>query len=234
MLHLVDAAASLEIARYFLEDEPFYSSLGALQVNPKLPPSVRHAIERLLARVNGWKSFRNSLDNREPEFAQSVDFLKDLASEEYSLGCWLVSMLNHSDLCAKFETEVPIPSSARALPRPLFRYQDPAIEFSEFLIFVKAFLGLSSVIAVWSWYDSIGIDTGRERALAILALWEDVEGYREVMHSLFSALPRPYSRDNTDIESLHDAQATDKTVELDRWREGPTHQVLYPGRTTLN
>ncbi|PPR02660.1 hypothetical protein CVT24_002143 [Panaeolus cyanescens] len=183
VLLLVDAAASLEIARYFLEDKPFYASLSDLHLNSKLPLPVRHAIQRLQTRIDGWKAFTSALDDVEPDLVQSVAFLKDLASEEHSLGCWLVSMLNHDELCTKFDTQLLTPSAnPRSLPRPLFRHQDPEMDHSDFIVFVKALLGLASVIAVWSWSDSIGIDSCRERALAILALWDEAEGYREILN----------------------------------------------------
>jgi hypothetical protein len=45
---------------------------------------------------------------------------------------------------------------------------------------VRALLGVSSVLGALSWADSVGNDLCRERALAVLVLWQTVDGYREV------------------------------------------------------
>lgn len=54
------------------------------------------------------------------------------------------------------------------------------IGHAEFIAFVRAYIGVGCVVGVFAWADSCPESACRERALGIIRLWQNVEGYREV------------------------------------------------------
>lgn len=199
VLCLLDAAANIEIAQHFSGDEAFLSILKRIQNNSRTEKPLLDAVKKLLARLHGWQLFEDALTNANGEFMESANFLKDICAEEYSLGCWLECMASHESLVVKLGENFILPTSP-VLPPLLFQSQS-RISHQQFLGFVRAVIGITSVLAVWAWADCIDDELHRdracrERASSILALWQGVDGYREVkffMHpfgtsNLFSIL----------------------------------------------
>ena len=54
------------------------------------------------------------------------------------------------------------------------------VSHDEFISFLRAFIGIGSVLAVYAWSDSLPNDRCRERVLGVVRLWQGVRGYREV------------------------------------------------------
>ncbi|KAF9481882.1 hypothetical protein BDN70DRAFT_802571 [Pholiota conissans] len=177
---LLDAAANIEIARYFFEDDAFFNTLKDMQTSPKTDKLVAKGLKRLIARIYGWQSFEHALTNPTGDFDTSAAFLKDIAAGEHSLGCWLECMLIHENLTSKL-AETPGPSQSRSPPL-LLQERHPPVSHSQFIAFVKALLGISAVLAALSWSDSIGNNACRERSLGLLVLWQGIDGYREVLN----------------------------------------------------
>jgi len=183
VLCLLDAAANVEIAQHFSGNEAFLSILKGIQSNSKTEKSVLDAVKKLHARLRGWQLFEDALTNVDGEFMESASFLKDICTEEYSLGCWLECMVSHENLVAKLG-ENPILPTPPVLPPLLFQPQTD-ISHQQFIVFVRAVIGTASVLAVWAWADCIDNELNRERACrerasSVLALWQGVDGYREV------------------------------------------------------
>ena len=186
MLCLLDAAANFEIAQHFSGNEAFLSIFTGIQNNSRTEKPLLDAVKKLIARLRGWQVFEEALTNANGEFMESASFLKDICAEEYSLGCWLECMGSHESLVAKLG-EASILPTPPVLPPLLFQSQTPT-SHQQFLAFVRAVIGITSVLAVWAWADCIDNElhqdrTCRERASSVLALWQGVDGYREVKFS---------------------------------------------------
>ncbi|KDR84049.1 hypothetical protein GALMADRAFT_236653 [Galerina marginata CBS 339.88] len=177
---LRDAAANIEIARYFSEDQPFLRSLEELHKSPKTEKPVQKALNKLLTRMRGWRSFEDALINPSGDFAGSAAFLKDIAIGEHSVGCWLECMINHDNLVAKLAATPPRDSGS--LPPLLFQERLPEPSHESFIVFVRALMGVLTVLGSLAWADSIGNDQCRERSLAVLLLWQGIDGYREIVN----------------------------------------------------
>lgn len=182
---LLDAASNIEIAKYFLDDKNFRICLEELQTNSKTKKSTQKALKKLLSRLHGWQIFEDALTNPRGDFIGSISFLKDITTTEHSIGCWLESMMTNEKLANKL-AEVP---HNRSLPLPLFQQQQALPSHEEFLTFVRALVGVSTVLPVLAWADSVGSSPCRERALAVLVLWQGIDGYREVSYFSFIFLP---------------------------------------------
>lgn len=182
VLRLLDAATNVDIARH-LNNGYFLGLLREVQENSRIDKPTQLAAKRLSTRIRQWQRFEDALSNTRGDFDDASSFLKDIGTEEQSMGIWLESMIIHDDVVAKLAENavLPVPHSQ---PPFLLRDTINAISHDDFVIFVRAYIGVASVLAVWAWADSLGNDVCRERALAILHLWQGVDGYREV--SLFN------------------------------------------------
>jgi hypothetical protein len=179
VLCLAEAAASVEISRYFLDDSLFMQSLESLITSAKTPKIVENALRKLTDRIYGWRTFEDALQNPEGDFVGSSAFLKDISSEEFALGCWLECMLGREELSHKLANN-PVPSDPHPVLRSLFQETMTSISHEEFVMFVRAFLGVTTVLSMLAWSDSLGNDLCCERTLNILVVWQSVNGYREV------------------------------------------------------
>ncbi|PFH51340.1 hypothetical protein AMATHDRAFT_142962 [Amanita thiersii Skay4041] len=178
---LLDAAANGDIARTF--NNPFFLQMFKDAAEElKSERNTYHAINRLLTRIHGWETFEDALTNRQGDFFESAQFLKDIGAGEQSIGIWLESMIIHDDIATKLAAAPVLPS--RPHPPNLLNDKTGNITHDEFISFVRAFIGIASVLAVWAWSDSIGNDDCRAQALAILQLWQNVSGYREIVNHL--------------------------------------------------
>jgi hypothetical protein len=177
LLCLLDAATNVDIARH-LHNEDFLKILHDLQSSVKVDKAAQSAARRLSLRIHHWSYFEDALSNTRGDFNQSINMLKDIASEEQSLGNWVESMITHDDVVTKLGDNPVLPTQ---LLLPLRLHSTMNIcSHDDFIAAVRAFVGVASVMAVWAWSDELGNDTCRERALGILHLWQGVDGYREV------------------------------------------------------
>ena len=154
-------------------------SLNDMASSLKTHKDVQKAVKKLLGRVNGWQSFEDALDNPEGDFVASSLFLRDISTDEFALGCWLECMINREDLADKLAANA-VPSEPRPSLPILFQEEPPPVSHQGFIMFVRAFLGISTALAMLAWSDSLGDDPCCERTLHVLVTWQSVNGYREV------------------------------------------------------
>ena len=144
--------------------------------------ATRALAARLLARLEGVTIFEDAISNTQGDFSRAALALQDIGSQESSFGTWLVSMVTHPDLVDKL-SENPMSSSPAQFPPSLLKGAAPSVSHDEFVCFLRAFIGVSCVLAVYAWADSLPEPKCRERTLSILRLWHGVDGYREVRAS---------------------------------------------------
>ncbi|KAM6496130.1 hypothetical protein JOM56_008836, partial [Amanita muscaria] len=178
---LLDAAANVDIAHHF-NNPSFLDMLADARDLPGTDKSTQYAFDQLVSRVHGWALFGGALSNTQGDYYPSARMMRDIGTAEPSFGIWLESMIINEDVSGKL-AENPLPS-LQALPPLLLSENVGSISHEEFVIFVRAFVGVASVLAVWAWADSIGNDACRAKSLAILHLWQNVSGYREIVNHL--------------------------------------------------
>ena len=184
---LLDASTNPDISE-LLNVDWFKDVLGSVESSPTARREVKKGARRLTARLRDWQIFEDALSNPEGDFADACRFLKEVGTEEKSFGIWLSCMTMHGDLWAHVRDGPPRSDTpfASLLDPPL-----TAISHGDFLGFVKAYIGVASVLAVYAWSDSLPNDNCRERTLGVVKLWQDAPGYREVHYSL-AKFPRGY------------------------------------------
>lgn len=177
-LCLLDAAANADIARHFIENDVLLETFEGIQNNSRSDKHTQAAARRLLSRIRSWRSFEDALSNTTGDFPRSATMLKDIGTEEQSLGIWLESMLIHEDLIAKLKENTFL-NLSHTLP---FLFRDPTLSIAhdQFINFVRTVIGIACTLAVCAWADSVGNDICRERSLAIMNLWQSVDEFREV------------------------------------------------------
>ncbi|THV08220.1 hypothetical protein K435DRAFT_3799 [Dendrothele bispora CBS 962.96] len=188
ILELLDASANPDIARH-LNTTSFLDTLRDIQESAQHDRATQVAARRLLARISAWDAFEDALTNTQADLTESIAMLRDIGAEEQSLGIWLMSMTQHDDLLTKM-SENPVFSSTHSYPRLFSSIRNlrngsgVAVSHDDFITFIRAFIGVTSVLAVWAWADSLAHDMSRERALGVLHLWQGVDGYREIVDYL--------------------------------------------------
>lgn len=175
---LSDATANADIARY-LQSEWFLSTVRDIEHNPSADRETRNAARHLVNRVEGWTSLEDALFNTQGDFITAAAALRDFSSQEASFGILLESLVTHEDIVSRLSENLVVSISAASLPQLLSRGKS-SVSHDDFLAFLRAFIGISCVLAVYAWADSLPHPPCRERILGILRLWQGVEGYREV------------------------------------------------------
>ncbi|KAF9226846.1 hypothetical protein BS17DRAFT_776224 [Gyrodon lividus] len=177
---LLDASTNPDIAR-LLNSDWFEGILQSLKALPTTQREVKKDAQRLTARLRDWQKFESALSSPDGNFVDACRFLKDVGSEEKSFGIWLSCMTTHEDLLANVRDGPPpgYGSLTSLLDPPSM-----AISYGDFIGFVKAYIGVASVLAVYAWSDSLPNDNCRERTLGVLRLWQEVPGYREIVNHL--------------------------------------------------
>ncbi|KAF9534121.1 hypothetical protein CPB83DRAFT_902092 [Crepidotus variabilis] len=178
---LAEAVCNAEIARYLFQDTPFIQILEDLSKNPKKNKTIQPILKKILSRIHGWQTFEDALSNPDGDFLAGAAFLKEISGEEFALGCWLESILSHEVLSSKLAAH-PIPVEPRP-QLPLLFERTPEITQEGFILFVRAFLGVTTVLGILVWADSLGGDDPCcERTLSVMILWQGAHGYREIMN----------------------------------------------------
>ncbi|KAF7294319.1 hypothetical protein HMN09_01160900 [Mycena chlorophos] len=178
MLNLIDAVSNADIARHF-NGQWFTVELDKLQANSAVSKLVKGLATRLNNRIHRWITFEDALSNADGNFDASTQFLEDIGTEDQSVGVWLETMIMQSKLAA-----APVPAVRTPPPSLLQTHRSRDTTYSQFVAFVRAYIGVASVLAVWAWADSFGVEACRTRTLAIVRLWQTVDGYREIVNHL--------------------------------------------------
>ena len=148
----------------------------SLVLNEEVGVDTRMAAKRIVERVTGWRTFQRCLSNAEQDYAGALKFLRDILAEENSTGIWLSCMVLNPDLLDALQHD----ESSAVIPPHLFRDERLAISHDQFLAFMRAVIGVLGVLTAWAWADSLPYDLCRERALAIVHVWQSIEGYDSV------------------------------------------------------
>ena len=228
LLCLFDAAANVEIARYFSKNVAFKETLRKLEIACPTDTKRQLALQRLNTRMEGWRAFENALGGGTPDYSRIHAFLLDISSEEFSVGCWLESVLNLEQFSTILGDSEKVPSTEVL---PLILQGEEFATYADFVGFTRAMACIACVCAVLAWADSDEKDECRERALGTLVLWQNMDGYREVsclfrlchaaltIHSLACKPPSAFT-------------TNDQTPRVDNGGEGCTEEVVYLRRAS--
>lgn len=179
---IANAVGNPDISRHF-HTEWFLSAVDAIAKDLNNDRDTRLAAKQLISRLEGWSILEDTLSNTQGDFARSVDFIADICSQEASFGAWLVAMVTHEDLVTKLSENPVIPTSTQ-YPPFLLKRNKSSVSHDEYIAFLRAFVGVACVLAVYAWADSLPDRHCRERALGIIRLWQGIDGYREVGFAL--------------------------------------------------
>ncbi|KIJ69801.1 hypothetical protein HYDPIDRAFT_171781 [Hydnomerulius pinastri MD-312] len=177
---LLDASTNPDIAR-LLNSDWFKDIIHSVEALPIARGEVKKGARRLTARLRDWQIFEDTLSNPDGNFVDACRFIKDVGSEEKSFGIWLSCMTTHEDLLSSVQNGPPLDQDSLI---SLLDSTPANVSHGDFIGFVKAYIGVASVLAVYAWSDSLPNDSCRERTLGVLRLWQDIPGYREIVNHL--------------------------------------------------
>lgn len=158
--------------------------MSTIEAAPAADRRTKTAACKLAARLRQWQILEDALSNTQADFHAAAGLMKDISTSEQSFGIWLECMITHPDLLTKL-AENPVLPIANSRPPVLLGSHSSAVSHDEFVAFVRAYIGVASVLAVYAWADSLPNDRCRERTLGVLRLWQGVDGYREVRLIMF-------------------------------------------------
>ncbi|KII95268.1 hypothetical protein PLICRDRAFT_48230 [Plicaturopsis crispa FD-325 SS-3] len=181
-LRLLDATTNAEMARS-LNDPWFLDMLDSITKDHSVEQGIKTAVQNVADRIRNWHIFEDALSNTQGDFDGSADLLKEIGTDGQFFGIWLESMTTHGDLVEKLAENAVVPTP-QALPPVLFASTShtAALSHDEFIRFVRAYIGTSSVLAVLAYADAISDDVCRERCLGVIRLWQETQGYREIIN----------------------------------------------------
>ncbi|XP_006456758.1 hypothetical protein AGABI2DRAFT_122649 [Agaricus bisporus var. bisporus H97] len=192
LTYLTDAASNALIARHLLHNSSLPNlitdTLATYRARADKPLAA--ALLRLRTRLQSWQSFEDALTNPDADFVHAAQLVHEIGKQDGTLGNWLTSMILHDDVSSKLNENLI--SLTPLVPPVLFAKDTGNVTHDQFIAFVRACVGVASLLGVLAWADSVGNDACRERTLAVLHLWQSVEGYREIVNHLF--LLRQFTR----------------------------------------
>ncbi|KZT24554.1 hypothetical protein NEOLEDRAFT_1116236 [Neolentinus lepideus HHB14362 ss-1] len=184
-LHRLLTASTNPLIAHHLHAPWFLSLLSTVLSNLAVDAPTKSTARKLQSRIRGWPVLEDALSNTQADFSAATQLLRDIGSDEQSFGVWLACLVTHADLKTKLAENSLMPF-ALAHPPNLLRSEGAAAGAShdEFIAFLRAYLGVACVLAVFAWSDSLGSKMCRERTLAVIRLWQEVDGYREIVNHL--------------------------------------------------
>lgn len=159
-----------------MNEPDFREILDSLAKNVGYDRHIRTLARQLLLRIDGTVVLEDAISNTQGDFTSAATTVKDVTRREMSLGVLLESLVTNPDLVDKL-AENP---TSLLNPPALFANANTPVSHDEFIAFLRAFIGISCVLAIYAWADSMPDELCRERSLGILRLWQGVDGYREV------------------------------------------------------
>jgi hypothetical protein len=204
---LLDASTNACIARY-LSVPWFLNVISKTETAPAVDRRTRAAARKLAARLQQWQILEDALSNTQADFHAAAGLMKDISTSEQSFGIWLECMITHPDLLTKL-AENPVLPIANSRPPVLLGSDSSVVSHDKFVAFVRAYIGVASVLAVYAWADSLPNDRCRERTLGVLRLWQGVDGYREVRLIMFDTENLSLTALLADCESSHASPPND-------------------------
>ncbi|KAI0371605.1 hypothetical protein BV20DRAFT_1035231 [Pilatotrama ljubarskyi] len=181
LLRLLYASANVDIAKRL--DAPwFIELLSSIASELNTDREMRSIAKRLLARLRGWYVLEDAFSNTQGDFIIASQTLEDIGTEEQSFGIWLESITTHGDVVSSLAENpvlhVPLPHLLS------HRLTNTSPSQDEFVAFVRAYVGVACVLAVYAWSDSLPDERCRARTFGVLRLWQGTDGYREIVNHL--------------------------------------------------
>lgn len=177
LLYLLDAAASFDIASQ-LSDRPIIEAILFIRDDLSQEDGARRAARKLYNRIKGWGSLESILFGLQSPFSEAVTMIKEISMEENSFGIWLENMTSNKDILDTLSDNAQTAQLLRHPPR--MSYSNEITSRHDFITFLRAYIGVAAVVAIYAWSDSVPVDSCRERTLGVLRLWQNIDGYREV------------------------------------------------------
>lgn len=176
-MRILYAASNIDVAKR-LDADWFHELVRSISSDPNNSRELRSVAKQLSSRIRGWATLEDTFSNTQGDFETAATMMKDIGTEEESFGIWLGSMVAHPDVLTSLAENPIVPVTLPSLLS--HRSSSTSTSQDEFLAFVRAYIGIACVLAVYAWSDCLPDKPTRLRIFGILRLWQGVDGYREV------------------------------------------------------
>ncbi|KIJ37454.1 hypothetical protein M422DRAFT_33774, partial [Sphaerobolus stellatus SS14] len=172
---LYDAAANPIIADA-LDSEHMSNNIRAFKEAHSSNHAAKTAATNLETRLQGWAKFDKVINGQCVEINGLLEWLKELTSDDMSCGvflCWMIQ----EDMLSKLKN---LPTSAITSTSSL--WSNGGLSSSDFSALLRSLLGICFTLVVFCWAEDVSATASSERILAMIRLWQETEGYQEIVN----------------------------------------------------
>ena len=139
-------------------------------------PKLSRVIESLVRRAQGWTTLQDALTSESTDFGQSISWIYDILGEEDSFAMLLQGLVAYTPISnlLNFSNEATV--------KPAFTNRTIHYTLPERRAFLRAIVGVGTVIPVFCWANSEGKHLVLQRIIHAFLLWQTEPGYADVRH----------------------------------------------------
>jgi hypothetical protein len=141
-------------------------------------------LSSLISRVEGWKIFEQGLEKEEIQFSRVTSWIHSILGDEESFAMFIQGLAAYQPISRSLEA---VPTSGSV--KPLFSHCPAHVSIADRRSFVRAVMGVSSILPIFCWANSEGKHHCLQRVIHAFLIWQMEPGYAEVGYSIF--LKRP-------------------------------------------
>ncbi|KIM25513.1 hypothetical protein M408DRAFT_315059 [Serendipita vermifera MAFF 305830] len=144
-------------------------------------PQQDALLAALISRVEGWKTFEQSLQSEDVPFSQVTSWIYAILGDEESFAIFIQGLVVYE----------PISKLLKAVPtsnvvQPLFSNCPPNVALSDRLAFVRAIIGISGILPIFCWANSEGKHNCLQRVIHAFLIWQMDPGYSVILNRVLS------------------------------------------------
>ncbi|KAI0047358.1 hypothetical protein FA95DRAFT_1559201 [Auriscalpium vulgare] len=171
---LLIAAANPDVARALVHAR-LGPELVSIEHNPVSDMYTRRAAHRLKVRLQAWDELSAALSNSDASPIGATALLHEIGTDEPAFGVLLHAFVTHTDLVTKLEERPAVPGAILA---------GKSGTRDDFVAYLRAWIGVACVLAVYAWADSLPNPRCRERCFGVMRVWQETKGYRKILNQL--------------------------------------------------
>lgn len=148
---------------------------GLKALRDKEGESGKTLLDELITRVTGWTMLVQSLSKEDIDFSGVVHWIYEFLGDEDSFAMFIQGLAQYP---AVSKTLQPVSETGRVLP--LFTKCPVHVSLDDRKAFMRALVGIGSVLPVFCWANSEGRQWTLQKVIHAFLLWQTDAGYGDV------------------------------------------------------
>jgi len=157
---------------------------GLKNLQSSVDARQKSLLSSLIARAEGWKTFEQSLEKEDIPFLPTISWIHGILGDEESFAMFIQGIVAYNPISEVLKA-VPTPGTVK----PLFSLCPSYVSIADRRSFVRAIIGVSSVLPIFCWANSEGKHHCLQRVIHAFLIWQMDPGYSEVQQLFFPEIP---------------------------------------------